>query len=33
VRRAHAEWGRRRALAKENQRREAEFLARYGMTE
>jgi hypothetical protein len=33
VRRAHAEWVRRRALAGENQRREAEFLARYGMTE
>jgi hypothetical protein len=33
VRRAHAEWRRRRSLAEENRRREAEFLARFGMEE
>ena len=33
ARRAHAEWCRRRTLMEENQRREAEFLSRFGMTE
>lgn len=32
VQRAHTEWRRRLALAEENQRREAEFLSRHGVT-